>query len=460
MSNKKNVLLILLLFWTQIIHGEPQEYQEITLNQAIEGAIKKSIDIEKNRFNISQIEKKEKLYYLSLLPTFNISLQNSNRIIRNEIDQENLNISFKISQPLFDAGELINSIRLIKNSRKIEKEKNSLQTKKLSSIIKTNYYKLKLLQDEIVFREKEKKSWNKMILIAKEQYKQNLIREIDLEQIELNGKKLKNRYIAAKNRLEMGLSTFSLQTGIKLKKSGNIRFITNFDLKSLKLKDKFEEIKSIATKNSPQNRAYKFQKEKLKINRDALLCSMLPKIEYSATIGEEINNGYHYTPPIEHGIAITVTLPGISFKNRVGISQDPLESSVATSTSSEGSAKNYLQIQNLILIEEEKKWQNREEKLYQEELINQLKNRIDQIEKLQESIEIEIESHKLQKKEFKIATEQYRNGEVPLYRINNLSNEYQKQFIQINEIKQELFSAIDQLAQLIGIPEEELNELE
>ena len=454
------LLLTILLFSPLLIFTQTKQnsMQRISLEIAIEKAIENSIPMKKQLYDYELIDIQTKTLFLGLLPSLSIGWQYNNNIELNYPDNKQSNLALKISQPLFDGGYLINKTLNNKNQLEYKKQSRDNSKEQIRSIVTQKYYQLQLIQKELSFRKNQKKSWNKMLLIAEEKFNQKLIRKIDLQQILLNQKKLESEYDLALNQLRIEVANFALLTDIEIENATNIELTTEASLSDLNIKNKINQIIHFAKQNSFKSKELLYKKKSNKIGKNSLYCSLLPKISYEATINETVTNGYKYTPPVEHSFGIHMKLPGFSNSSKIAYSSDPTLKSTSAISSSDSSISNYGLISDLISLNKESVWINKEISLYQVELENQIINLVNQIEIYKNQLEIKNDYHNLEKNEIEITTLQYENGEIPLYRLNSLVSEHHSGFLEINRMKMALFGLIDKLTQLSGITKESLYE--
>ena len=301
---KNKCVLILLLFVTTVIAQDKKGSYSFSLKEAVDHALQNNYSVINANRDI-EAEKKKKWETTTMgLPQINgtIGYQNNIEIQKSLIPAEifggtpgtfqevafgvkhNMNANLTLSQLIFD-GSYIVGLQSAKTYLKISENAKVKTNQEITEMVVNSYGNVLLAEEGILLLEKNKQNLEKTLFQTNETFKNGLIEEENVEQLQITLTSLDNSLKNAKRQKTIALDMLKLLLGIDLDES-------------LLLTEKLENVTQnninlqLLTAQFDVNNSIDYQIGKnLETSKELLL--KLEKSKALPSIGAALNFGYN-----------------------------------------------------------------------------------------------------------------------------------------------------------------------
>lgn len=301
---KNKCVLILLLFVTTVIAQDKKGSYSFSLKEAVDHALQNNYSVINANRDIEAAKKKKWETTTMGLPQINgtIGYQNNIEIQKSLIPAEifggtpgtfqevafgvkhNMNANLTLSQLIFD-GSYIVGLQSAKTYLKISENAKVKTNQEITEMVVNSYGNVLLAEEGILLLEKNKQNLEKTLFQTNETFKNGLIEEENVEQLQITLTSLDNSLKNAKRQKTIALDMLKLLLGIDLDES-------------LLLTEKLENVTQnninlqLLTAQFDVNNSIDYQIGKnLETSKELLL--KLEKSKALPSIGAALNFGYN-----------------------------------------------------------------------------------------------------------------------------------------------------------------------
>lgn len=301
---KNKCVLILLLFVTTVIAQDKKGSYSFSLKEAVDHALQNNYSVINGNRDIEAAKKKKWETTTMGLPQINgtIGYQNNIEIQKSLIPAEifggtpgtfqevafgvkhNMNANLTLSQLIFD-GSYIVGLQSAKTYLKISENAKVKTNQEITEMVVNSYGNVLLAEEGILLLEKNKQNLEKTLFQTNETFKNGLIEEENVEQLQITLTSLDNSLKNAKRQKTIALDMLKLLLGIDLDES-------------LLLTEKLENVTQnnidlqLLTAQFDVNNSIDYQIGKnLETSKELLL--KLEKSKALPSIGAALNFGYN-----------------------------------------------------------------------------------------------------------------------------------------------------------------------
>ncbi|WP_191018143.1 TolC family protein [Treponema zioleckii] len=411
---------------------------EITVDSAVESALKTHVSIKRESIELNQAERNYKHSWNNFLPSISASVTGSASDSSSYTSGETLTASGSLDASLSLNASLAQKIEILKQAYESGKADYEDTVREVETTVRKSFY-------SILYQQKKVESYKSSLDSYLNQYNQTkikrnsgLVPELDLLTAEVNLKSAQVALKTAEKTYYNAAIEFLNEIGIEINPSETeVIFAGSLDdadlIQEVKLKNLTKEKIDELVESSPEVRSLKSSLDSAKLTKTYTAVSAYsPSLKLSASV----------TPKeLSYTVKNSDKSTGNSWNASVGISI-PLDSLVPGSSSRDSVSEKDDSVKDLELQLEDKR----------KSLRTSIVEKVHSIEISRETLEERKLNVELAQKTYQMTYTAYRNGTKDLLALQNALTSYQEAEVEWRSEQYNLMSYVLDLENLLGIP--------
>lgn len=255
----------------------------LTLDQAVSLGMNNSKELTSQEILLILEKQSRDLSIRTWFPDLSFSYSSNDSVTVNGADSYNKNLSLKVSQLVYDGGASSHSYKMMSKQLEIEKEKLKKARYQLRSRIWSEYYNLALLKSQSEIKKESLHNAQNDLSILELKAEQGGITKLDLLEATISVKKLELDIENIQNQYDDSLYQFKVLLNIPISSEIEIEKASFDSYRGFQLPWNGDEFKSICLSSSTEVKSAQLEIEKSRIQLKMSRLNFIPNIRLNGS---------------------------------------------------------------------------------------------------------------------------------------------------------------------------------